>query len=171
MIEQSGTYKAKAKKARIIKSGNKGTLGIEVVFETEDPISDISYVGWLSERAIEYTMKTLTGVMESDGKEEVDQDGNFVSPTFINYDKTYNLVVEMEEGKDKDGNVKIDKLGLPKMYPVLKWVNEVGGSNYAGLEPEVAKTALKSVGFKAAFLAAKAGNKTSLKENTDEIPF
>lgn len=158
---------AHAKGARFIKSGQKGTPGIEIAFEFEEPTTGqretLNYVGWLSEKAINNTMDMLTNVLNSNGVEDTDVNGVFTSPGFIDTKKEVKLVVDMELGMEKDGvTPKKDKVtGEDVYYPRIKFVNNIGGSAYANVTPDVVKTELASLGFRAAFLASRTQNKAA----------
>ena len=153
-----GDKTGKALGARLIKSKG-GTAGIEVAFEFEEPstgsMERLNWVGWLSEKAKSYTMDTLVNVLDSDGVEAMDHDGVFTSQNFVNTEKEVKLVVDLEEGKDSDGNPKVDEHGAVKMYPRIQFVNNLGGSAYAGCTPDVGRGILAETGFRAAFLAMR----------------
>lgn len=139
--------------ARFIKS-KKGTFGFEVAFEFVEPSTGgperLSWVGWLSQNAIEKSLETLVEVLGYNGSEVTDPNGVLTDPNVLNFKKEVKLVVEMEEGRDAE-------TGAPngKLYPRIKWVNNIGGSMYQGVQVESIKNDLGAVGFKAAFLAAR----------------
>lgn len=172
MIEKNGTYTAViAKPARLIKS-SKDTHGVEVVFdfpEIEDQPS-LTWVGWLSEKARENTFKTLSKVLDSDGSDQLDEDGYFTSEGFVNREKKYSLVVEMEDVLDQDGNHKFkEETGEVLTRPRIKWVNNLGGSNYEGVKPVEAKTFLSQINFKGA-IKAKSTAKSAPAAKQDPPP-
>ncbi len=160
--------------ARLIKSPEKGTPGIEVAFEFEEPstgnMERLNWIGWLSAAAIEYTMETLVSVLETNGKEDVDANGVFTDPGFINTKKEVTLVIDLEEYADK-------KTGEIKASPKIKFVNNIGGSKFANLTPEIVKTELAATGFRAAFLAAKQASNQSapppsgIRPKEEALPF
>lgn len=171
MIKEEGTYPAKATKATLVESKN-GTAGISVEFETAS--DKITWTGWLSEKAIERTLKTLAETLNSNGVETVDESGVFTDPGFVDTNKEVQLVIEMEEGKNADGTTKIDVNGEIVSYPTVKWVNS-GGSRFQGVGVAKSKAVLGGINFKAQFAAAKAGvtNQTPVSTSapTDKIPF
>lgn len=170
---QAGTKTAKAIAARFIESKG-GKPGIEVAFKFQEGenFEQLNWVGWLTEKAMEYTMDTLTNVLDSDGNDAVDGNGVFTSPTFINTKKEVSLVVEMEAGVNADGTEKVnEQTGEVIYYPRIKWVNNLGGSAYSGCTPDVVKQQLAATGFRAAFLhARKASGKPVTEKQPANIP-
>lgn len=158
----AGEKLARAKAARFIKS-SKGTPGIEIRFDFEEngQPESLNWVGWLSPNAIENTMDTLVHVLDFNGNDNTDANGVLSDPSALNYQKQVKLVVEMET---------YEKDGQQKTAPRIKWVNNVGGSAFGACQPEEVKAVLQSVGFKAAFLAAKQGNNKP-KPKESEVPF
>lgn len=158
----AGKKTAHALATRFIKS-EKGTLGIEVAFgfiEGTTP-ETLNWVGWLSTAAIENTMKVLTDVLEFNGDDEVVPGTSNLKPDTYNKQKDIELVVEMEEYEGKS-------------RPRIKWVNNPGtGSAFQALTPETVKSELGTIGFKAAFLAAKAGTKKAATQQPANytVPF
>jgi hypothetical protein len=153
---------ATPKVARFIKS-KKGTLGIEVRFNFVEPSTGtpeyLNWTSWLSEGAIEYTMETLVSVLGYNGSEATDADGVLTDPNALNWKQEVKLVVAMEEFEGKSS-------------PRIKYVNKVGGSGFAGVEPESVKSDLAAVDFKAHFLAIKKnGPKKHGIVADEEIPF
>ena len=175
----AGKKKAFASAARFIKSEAKGTPGIEVVFNFEEPNTGTqetyNWVGWLSPAAKDNTMDTLVNVLDCNGDEAVDQNGVFTHPEFINKKKEVELVIELEAALDSDGKPKLDNTTFdPIMYPRIKWVNNIGGSQYATCSPEVVKAELANTGFKAGFLAIAKNRQQETKPvpaNPDDLPF
>ena len=141
----AGNKEAKVLAARFIKSPKKGTLGIEIKFEFQEPgyetFENLNWVGWLSPAAIENTMDTLVHVLGFNGDDSCDENGFLTNPNAFDKDKKVQIVVELEEY-------------MGKHYPKIKWVNRPGGSGFEGLKPNLVKTELEGCGFKAAFLAA-----------------
>jgi hypothetical protein len=160
----AGDKTAKPIAARLIKSSGKGTPGVEVSFEFLEPstggVERLSWVGWLSPLAKEYTMDTLVNVLDSNGDDRLSAEGVFPKG-FVNTDKEVRLVVELEEAKDQDGNPKVDENGEVRVYPNIKYVNSLSGSAYAGCTPDIGKQILAETGFKASFMsmAQKSGKK------------
>lgn len=139
--------------ARFIEA-KTGTIGIEVAFEFEEAgrTERLNWVGWLSptttdkKGALEKTMETLTEVLGFNGNDAVVQDdsGKLADPAALAYGVDVQLVVEMELNPENQ-----------KSYPRIRWVNKVVRSALQGLAPEIVKTKLSAVGFKAAYLVAK----------------
>lgn len=146
----AGDKVARAVGARFIKAGT-GTVGLEVAFDFEENgnIERLMWVAWLSEKALQNSMKTLVDVLGFNGNDQCDDNGILMDPVALDYKKQVKLVVDFEEGKDKQGNP------TGKSYPRIKWVNNLGGSSFSGCTPESIKNDLGALGFKAAFLAAK----------------
>lgn len=177
----AGEKKAIAIAARFIKSEGKGTPGIEIIFNFEEPNTgtqeSLNWVGWLSPNAKENTMDTLVNVLDCNGNvDQLDEKGVFTDPDFINYKKEVELVVELEIALDKDGKQKLDNITFdPIKYPRVKWVNNVGGSLYAACAPEVVKSELANVGFRANFLALTKGKQKNQPPmnpvNIEDLPF
>jgi hypothetical protein len=166
-----GQKTAKVKSGRFIKSKN-GTTALEVAFEFTEPSTDrvehLPWQGWLSEKALDNTMDTLVNVLGYNGSKIIDSDGVLTDPNAFAYGREVRLVIEIEDYTNEKGETKA--------YPKIKWVNSLGGSNYTGITPESIKNELGSIGFEAAFLAAK---KTSGPVNyapqtatkNDNVPF
>lgn len=147
----SGDKTAKLKGARFIKSPAKGTPGIELAFEFIEPSTGtperLNYVAWLSAGALGYSMEMLTKVLGYNGSEETDFNGVLTDPKAFNYGQEVKLVVEEES--------YVNSAGEQKSAMKIKYVNSLGGSQFANVEPKTIKADLASVGFRAAFLAAK----------------
>ena len=140
----AGTKKAKPIAARFIET-DKGTPGIEVAFEFDN--ERLTWVGWMTEKAQERSVKILVEVLGWNGSEAVDAEGVFTDPKAFSFGKDVEVVVELETYEGKT-------------YPKIKWVNNLGGgSQFSGAAP----TKIKSLGLKALFLAAKGIKK--------EVPF
>lgn len=131
--------------ARFIRS-KSGTMGLEVSFVFKQGANEerLNWVGWLSEKALENTMKTLVETLGFNGDETTDDQGNLTHPQALAWDHEVKLVIEHETNPAND-----------KTYPRIKWVNKLGGSAYAACVPQTIKNDLGALGFKAAFLAAK----------------
>lgn len=175
---QPGNYVARATAIRFVKP--KDTLGIQVNFELKPAPGAapqrIFWTGWISEKAQPQTLKTLDEVLEWNGDDRVvqvpDEDpskGMLANQDSINRKKEVELVIELEtyEGKERAR---------------VKWVNNVGGGQFAGVSPEVVKNDLAASGFKAAFLARRQGAGVAKATpapapimqqafGTDDIPF
>lgn len=140
----AGDYVAKPVGVRFIKSPKTGTVGLETMFKFKVGANEerLSWVGWLTENALENSMKTYVEVLGFNGNENHDANGVLTDPKAINYEQEVKLVIEMEqyEGKER---------------AKIKWVNNLGGSGFVACEPETVKNHLGAIGFKAAFLSAK----------------
>lgn len=147
---QDGEKIAKARAARLIEA-KTGTLAIEVAFEfmENNQVTHLSWQGWLSANAKERTVETLTNVLGYNGGENCD------APDFLDFGREVKIVIENEHAKDEQGNLKYRQDGSPMVYPKIKWVNSIGGGQFAGIEPQIAKQKLQASGLKAAFLAMK----------------
>ena len=146
----AGTKTAKPIAARFITSKN-GNHALEVCFQFEETSTHtqerLYWQGWLSQKALENTMKTLVEVLGFNGNDSVDSNGVLTDPDALSYGKDVSIVVEMESYTTDDGQTK--------QAPKIKWVNKLSGSSFSGCNPEIIKNDLNAVGFKAAFLAAK----------------
>lgn len=154
----AGRKIAKPTAARFIKA-QTGTLGLEIAFSFREKDAQtgaetyerINWVAWMSEKAMERSMKTLVETLGFNGDDSVDANGLLVNPQALAYGKDVELVVEMELNPNDN-----------KSYPRVKWVNEVGGgSAFGSLAPESIKSDLGAIGFKAKFLAAQAAAKAA----------
>lgn len=171
-----GKYTAKAVAIRFVKP--KDNLGVEIRFEFKNQdggLAQLSWVGWLSERAMKNTMRTLVNVLGYNGDDETvnvpESDPSFgmiKNQDCIDRKKEVQLVIENETNPENE-----------KVYPRIKWVNELGGGQFAGASPEVVKNDLNALGFKAAFLAQKAGKPSAstveqasfAMPNEQDVPF
>ena len=155
---KAGNKTAKVTGGRFIQA-RTGTVGIEVVFRFEEDGAEerLSWIGWLSQNAIDRTMETLTDVLGFNGNDEVygpaevardpSLRGVLKDPAAFNKEKVVELVVELERNPNND-----------KLYPRVKWVNDPGSRGaFQAMDQDVIKTTLKSVGFKAAFMAHQKG--------------
>lgn len=147
-----GDKTGKAVGMRVIES-SKGSYAIEVEFEfvemSTGSVERLARQFWLTEAALDRTMKDLVEVLGYNGSEATDANGIFTDPNVINFEKEVKLVVEMEPNEDGS-----------KVYPKIKWVNNIGGSQFAGVEVQKVQSKFKDIGFKAAFLSAKQGAKS-----------
>lgn len=158
-----GTKTAVNKGARFIKS-KKGTLGLEVCFEFEEPTTNtrerLNWVAWLSPDAINNSMETLYTVLGFNGSEQTDAGGVLTDPEAFDYKREVSLVIDMETNPETG-----------KEYPRIKWVNSLGGSAFAGVSPQTIKSDLAGVGFRAAFLSAqKNAGKPRAKKKEESTP-
>lgn len=149
---------AKIRAGRFIEA-KSGKIALEISFDFKEPSTDLpetlSYQYWLSEAALENSMKSLVETLGYNGSWDVDADGILTDPKVFDYSREVALVVELEEQKDAEGNIKYDKEGVIRTFPRIKYVNKIGGSLYAGLTVGKVKSSLAAIGFKGAFLSAK----------------
>lgn len=164
-----GNKTAKAKGARFIKS-KTGKLGIEVAFEfIEMPagsVEHMTWVGWLSDAAIKYTMDTMVNVLGYNGSEEVDANGVLTDPNVLAFDRDVRLVVEDEPYVTDSGETRSSMK--------IKYVNSIGGSAFSGVAPQSVKSELAGVGFRAAFLSLKKSEPKSAPPEVvkdEKLPF
>lgn len=144
-----GKYTAKIVGGRMIQNKDKTKTAIEIAFDLQagDSIERLLWQGWLSEAAIERTMKTLVEVLGYNGSTALDEDGHLTDPAVFDFSRQVTLVVEMEEYQTQTGEMR--------QSPKIKWINAIAKSAFAGLRPETVKSTLAATGFQAAFLAAK----------------
>jgi hypothetical protein len=145
----AGKYVAKAMEGAFGKIGANATpcVGVRFEFERAPGIKEnIWHVMYLTDKAIEYTMDTLAGTLGyNENKDLIKKpDGNMMFDRSFLTDKEVEIVIEMEPDH-KDPN---------KIYPRIKWVNELGGgSRFAGLS---VTEVFGSINLKAAAAAARA---------------
>lgn len=146
----AGNKIARAKGIRFVKS-QKGTMGLEVAFEFEEngAPARMNWTGWLTDTSIKNTLRTLVEVLDYSGDETVvdvpegdARTGMLANQDAINRQKQVELVVEHEEYEGKQ-------------RARIKWVNNVGGGQFAGVAPQEVRSQLGAIGFKAHFLSAK----------------
>ncbi len=153
-----GKKTAKATGIRFIKAGEKETLAMEVAFTFVDPSDNLPHTfpwqGWLTEKAMDNTMRTLVEVLEYNGDDKIvsvppgdRREGMIANQDCINRKKDVELVIEPEQYEDKNG--------VMRTRMRIKWVNNVGGGQFAGVSAEEIPSRLGQLGFKASFLAAK----------------
>jgi len=149
----AGTKTAKPFAARFIKA-KTGTLGMEVAFKFIEKKQDgssseerLNWVAWLSDKAIDNSLKTLVEVLGYNGNDSVDANGMLTDPNALVWDREVSLVVEIEDYTKQDGTTG--------QSPKIKWVNKLGGSSFGACTPESIKNDLGAMNFRAAFLAAK----------------
>ena len=136
----AGKKKARTLGARFIQS-KKGTIGIEVAFKTDEGL--INWVGWLSEAAAERTMATLTDVLGFNGDDTLKPGTSQLKSESLDLKREVELDIQPEvyEGKER---LKVAWVNLPGM-----------SAGFEALTPEVVQGTLKSIGFKALYLAHK----------------
>ena len=168
MSLEAGKYTAKAKGIRFVQNKLKTKTAIEVAFtvnrgETQPPAL-INWVGWITPdlekgtNPLERTMKTLVEILDYNGDDTVEmvapdhpRSGMLKNQDAINRQKEVELVIDMEfyTTNDESGNP------VERSKPRIKWVNNLGGGQFAGATAATLKNDLASAGFKAAFLQAK----------------
>jgi hypothetical protein len=155
-----GKKLARPTAARFIKS-QAGTLGMEIAFSFMEPSTGVTesmnWVAWLSEKAMERSMDTLTNTLGFNGNDSCNAEGILTDPQALAFNVDVELVVEDEEYKGK-------------YYPKIKWVNRVGGNSFADATPESIKSELSAIGFQGAFLAAKQ-KKDAEAATSSKVPF
>lgn len=159
---QPGTYTAKAFSARLIKAKTEA-LAVEILFKFGN--EQLPWQGWLSPKALDRTMETLTNVLGYNGDETLDENGIFVGKNCFDWEREVNVVVELESYKNEAGE--------DRTVPKIRWVNKVGsGQAFKSMNTGEAKTMLQQVGFKAAFMAQQQKNKQTESKPTDtDIPW
>lgn len=155
---------AKAVGIRAIVS-SKGTNGIEVVFEFDEPSTQtkerLSWTGWLSDGAMARTVDTLTHVLGYNGCDDTDANGVFTDPNTLDWKREVELVCEQENYTNAEGE--------ERSSVKIKWVNAKGGGAFAAAEPAQIKSVLGGK-FKAAFLAAKQKNAVAAPAQQASVP-
>ena len=173
---KAGNYRAKAIGGVWTNVGAKGTPCVAVNFEfesapgsksilthrmflTQTPLKDGSLV-------IEHTMDTLIGTLGYLEDKDLlkDSNGNLsFDQTFLS-DKEVEIVVELEA----------DQNDPKKMYPRVRWVNELSGNRLAGLpiEKVLGNANLKALAAAArARMGISAPAPKSTKTDEMDIPF
>ena len=115
----AGKYIAKALRGATGDTKN-GTpqVGVEFEFTVNGSKETLWWFGFLTPKAREYTYEKLM-VIEYNG--DRDENGVFPEGSFNNK-KEVQIVVEMEEYEGKS-------------RPKIKWINELGGGKFAGMQP------------------------------------
>ena len=159
-----------AKSMRRIKSPAKGTDGIEIAFEFEEPstgtMERLFWQQWITPNTIERCVNTLKNVLGWNGDEAVNENGHFSHPEVLDWGSKVRLVVEQENYTNKDGEEK------SKMK--IQWVNSLtAGSQFSDCSPEECRKPIP--GLRAEFLKAGKGMKPKAapkQELTEEaVPF
>lgn len=147
----AGEKIAKATGIRFIENKEKTNLAFQVSFDFKegDKVQRLYWHGWTGPNSQPHTIKTLNEVLEWNGDDTTmsvlpgdPKEGMLANQDCINRSKEVSIVVEIET---YDG----------KQYPKIKWVNNVGGGQFAGVSPQVIQERLGASGFKAAFMLAK----------------
>ena len=165
----AGTKIGKIAAARFVES-KTGTMGIELSFRFEEGQSfeTLNWVGWLSEKAIKYTMDTLVNVLGYNGSKEVNGEGVLTDKNAFDFDREVKLVVELEPRVNAEGIQQLDKEMNPIIDPRIKYVNSLSGSGFAAVQPQVVKQKLANIGFDGVLLATmKASGKEMPKQKTE----
>ncbi len=157
-----GKYTAKAAGIRFI-GKKQGFLAVEVAFKFADAEGKTQILPWQgflkskagSTDAMERTVKTLVEVLDFNGEQDVVQvpegdpkEGFLKNQDCINRLKDVQIDIEIET------NVNAET-GKEYKNPRIKWVNNLGGGKFAGLDKETIDNELGSIGFKAMFLSLK----------------
>lgn len=141
----AGSKKGKVVAARFIES-QTGTLGLEVACSFLEPSTQtqekLNWVGWLSPKSIEFTMKTLVGSLGFTGDDEVVPGTSDLKPGVIDVNRELEFVIEIEEYEEK-------------LRPRIRYINYGSNSAFKPLASNILKSRLAEVGFKAAFQMAK----------------
>lgn len=143
-----GKYKAVPILGKFGESGKNKTpgVGIKFQFESSDGVfEELAWTGWLTEKAMERTFKTLAlcGYDESKGNLP---DGTIPREYF---DPKAEVEIDVQEEQ------YLDKEGTPKTAMKIAWVNKLGGSGFAVSSNETdVKAMLKSIGGLKAHMAA-----------------
>lgn len=146
-----GRKTAKALGIRRVISPEKGTHSYQVAFQFDEAgqPTKLFWNGWLTEGAVENTFKTLVQVLEFNGNEDVVSvpggdinEGMLADQDCINRNKEVELVVENEtyEGKTRAR---------------IKFVNNLGGGQFAGCSPEAVRSVNAQLNTRALFLSLK----------------
>lgn len=138
---QAGDKIAKIIAARLIETP-KGSEAVEVDFSfmEGDKKTSLPWQGYNSPAALEFTKKTLK-LLGYNGSEAVNEDGIFTDPKAFSYGKEFKLVVVIDEVQGDNGKVYKN--------PKIKYVNGLGGGQYAGLSVAKVKSFFKRLNGKA----------------------
>lgn len=147
-----GKYIARPVQGLFTESPEKKTPCVAVEFQFEiDTLAGKStetlwWQGWFSEKSLERTMEALVvmGFLE-DAPRNADQ--SFGNTNFIPGSEVQ-ITIENEPYTDKNG--------APKDSMKIKWVNKVGGSQFAVMDSAAAAAMVKSIDLKTQMAAARA---------------
>ena len=122
--------------------------------------------GWLSSQDpvkavanLERTQLAIIAALNFTGDDGTDADGFFSPAAFPQ--KEVDLVIKNE--------IYTNKKGETVTNPAAQWLNPLGGGQkFEKLEPQIVKSDMSRIGFKAAYLAAKA--KLAPKATSDFAP-
>lgn len=142
-----GKYKAIPIAGKFGESGQKKTPGVGIQFQFEPvpgQIEVLSWTGWLSERAMERTFKTLALCGYDEAK------GNLPDGTIPReyFDPKAEVEIDVQEEQ------YINDKGEPKTSMKIAWVNKLGGSGFAVADAGNVATMLKGIGGLKAHMAA-----------------
>ncbi len=153
-----GNHLAKIVRVQMIETPEKHTQGIDVTFTlSEFGNPTMSWTGWLTEKTMERTYKTLSEVLGWNGSTEI-KDGVFTDKKAFAYERPVSLKIQ-EESYESNGETKT------KM--VVAFVNAVGGgSKFIGLTPEKAQPVLNKL--KAMYLSKQ---QPPAFDDKEEVPF
>jgi len=118
----AGTYLAICHDIAMTVSGEKKTPQVEAIFKIQQPGTEFDGrgVGWrsfLTEKTAEKTLESLEILGLKDAADNIAAVGTHWRPE---KDHIVSIVVEHEDGKDKDGNAK--------KFARVRWVNSAGGA-------------------------------------------
>jgi len=165
-----GDYTGKAIGIRFIKPKDK--IAVEVSFllkDNEGKEIKKTWQGYCTEAAQKHTLRQLVNHLDYDGDIEVEDvpDGHpkfgwLKNQNCINRNKEVSL--QIKHNPSEDGT---------KMYDNIAWINALGGGQFAGASVQVVQSDLTALGWKASFLAMKAGKSEPKSETAKsfEKPF
>ena len=152
----AGNKIAKATGIRLITT-KEGAVAFEVAFKFDENgvPQTLTWQGWLKNKsggtdAMERTMSTLQDRLDYDFSQDTvkvpkgdPREGMLANQGAINRNKEVQIVVEYEEYEGKQ-------------RPRIRWINEVGGGQFAGISAEQSNNVFDAIGFKAMAEALKA---------------
>ena len=173
---QAGKYTAKAAGIRFI-GKKQGFLAFEIAFKFQDNEGKgqiLPWQGFLKNKAggtdaMEGTIKRMIEVLDYDGSQDVlvvpegdPKEGYLKNQDCINRTKDVSIEIEIETSTDA---------ATGKVYnnPRIKWVNNLGGGKFAGLDKETIDNDLGAIGFKAMFLGLS-GNAPAPRAQSSRTP-
>lgn len=158
-----GNHKATFIKARYNESSEKKTPMIEIKFQIDN--ENCYWKGWIN--SAENLQRTMTAMIEAlgfNGDDEIDPETKFFKDSAFTK-REVSLTISHEP---------YTKDGITKNSVKVDWLNPLdGGRKFEGMEPQIVKTKLSQLGFKAGYLAAKQslhGGSTKQKDETP-LPF
>lgn len=154
----AGTKTALPIAMRYIEAGEDKTPAFEIAFEFEQDGKKFTLPKqlWLTEKALEYTIKTLAILNFSENDQFDPKDGVMVDKNVIDWNKEVQIVVVREVNPESGTD-----------YPKISYVNELSGSGFKTGTPETLKNTLGALGFKAKYIAEKSKH----RPKSGPIPF